>query len=75
MFLHEKLKECRESLGFSQDDVIIKLANAGCRVSRPTLTRWETGGSIPDANDLVSLGMVFNKPLKYFFAQNNKVSA
>lgn len=67
MFTYQKIRECRDELGLSQEDLMIELANRGCRVSRPTLTRWETGDSIPDANELAVIAMFFRKPVKYFF--------
>jgi DNA-binding transcriptional regulator YiaG len=68
MFLPEKIKEMRESLGMTQEELMIALANEGVRVSLPTLGKWEAGTSKPDVDDLVALRIVFNKPLKYFFA-------
>lgn len=72
MFLHESVKKCREELSMSQDQLMIELANNGSRVSRPTINRWEGGGSIPDANALAALSMIFKKPLRYFFASKVK---
>lgn len=68
MFLPEKIKQLREDKGYSQEDLMIALANEGHRVSRPTISNWETGDSTPDANDLYFLGQVFNKPVKAFFS-------
>ncbi len=68
MFLPETIKKCREELGISQEQLMIDLYNAGLKVSRPTLSNWENGESLPDVNALVSLAVVFKKPLKYFFA-------
>lgn len=72
MFSHSAVKKCREELDISVDQLMIELANEGVRVSRPTISGWENGNSIPDANALIALKNVFRKPITYFFAQNIK---
>lgn len=72
MFMPKRITECREAIGITQEELMICLSNEGLKVSRPTLSNWETGNSVPDANDLVALTRVFSKPLKYFF--DNKIN-
>ena len=68
MFSHEALKQFREELGMSQEQLMIEMANSGVKVSRPTISNWETGDSVPDANALVILSQVLRKSVKNFFA-------
>jgi transcriptional regulator with XRE-family HTH domain len=69
MFIAEKLRKCREEVGFTQTDMMFELDKRGLRISRPTLISWEMGDTTPDANELATLSMFFNKPIQYFFDQ------
>lgn len=67
MFIKEKLVTAREQAGLSRTDLMFALENLGLRVSPPTLYRWESGKSIPDANQLATLAQFFSVPVQYFF--------
>ena len=67
MFIAEKLRKCREEGNFTQTDLMFELDKIGLRISRPTLINWETGTTTPDANEVATLAMFFNKPIQYFF--------
>jgi len=67
MFIAEKLRKCREEKNLTQTDLMFELDKIGLRISRPTLINWETGVTIPDANNVAILAMFFNKPIQYFF--------
>jgi transcriptional regulator with XRE-family HTH domain len=71
MFLPSRIKECREERGLSQEDLMLQMANEGRKVSRPTISGWENGESLPNAHDLETLSFVFKKPIKYFFASQH----
>lgn len=52
--LHDKLKELRKQSGCTQDEVAVKL-----NVVRQTVSKWETGTSIPDVNSLARLAEIY----------------
>ena len=67
MFIAERLKKCRQEKKFSQTDLMFALDKVDLRICRPTLANWETGKTIPDANELAILANLFGKPIQYFF--------
>lgn len=54
------LKKIRMSQGWSQVTLAEKVG-----VSRSTIAMWETGGSQPDNNNLVTLSNILNVPIDY----------
>ena len=46
----EKLYELRKEKGYSQEEVADKL-----NVARQTISKWETGITTPDTNNLIEL--------------------
>lgn len=48
--LNENIKNLRKAKGLSQEELSVKL-----NVVRQTISKWETGASVPDAGMLVSL--------------------
>ena len=52
--LYEKLKELRAQRGYTQDEVAVKL-----NVVRQTISKWEKGLSVPDANSLSRLAELY----------------
>ena len=54
MNLAEHLKEAREKVGYSQQDVAEKL-----NVSRQAVSRWENGKTYPDIENLVILSQLY----------------
>ena len=69
MFVFEKLKKCREEMKLSQTDITFELDKIGLRIARPTFINWETGATVPDANEVAMLARFFNKPIQYFFVK------
>jgi len=53
--LKENLKNLRKKKGLSQEELSIKL-----NVVRQTISKWEQGLSVPDAEMLISLSKVFD---------------
>ncbi len=53
--LNEKMKSLREEKGLSQEELAIKL-----NVVRQTVSKWENGLSVPDAEMLVQLAAVYD---------------
>ena len=56
--LSENIKAIRKSKGLSQEELAIKL-----NVVRQTISKWEQGLSVPDADMLISLSEVFETPV------------
>lgn len=56
--LNENLKNIRKAKGLSQEELAIKL-----NVVRQTISKWEQGRSVPDAELLLSLSEVLETPV------------
>ena len=56
--LKENIKTLRKQKGLSQEELSIKL-----NVVRQTVSKWEQGLSVPDAEMLVSISEVFDTPV------------
>lgn len=56
--LNENIKAIRKSKGLSQKELAVKL-----NVVRQTISKWEQGLSVPDADMLISLSEAFETPV------------
>lgn len=56
--LNENIKAIRKSKGLSQEELAIKL-----NVVRQTISKWETGLSVPDSDMLLSISEIFETPV------------
>lgn len=56
--LNENIKAIRKSKGLSQEELAVKL-----NVVRQTISKWEQGLSVPDADMLISISEVFGTPV------------
>lgn len=56
--LKENIKTLRKAKGLSQEELAIKL-----NVVRQTISKWEQGLSVPDAEMLISLSEVLETPV------------
>ena len=56
--LNENIKAIRKSKGLSQQELAIKL-----NVVRQTVSKWETGMSVPDSDMLISISEVLETPV------------
>lgn len=56
--LKDNLKVLRKNKGLSQEELSIKL-----NVVRQTISKWEQGLSVPDAEMLISISKVFDTPV------------
>lgn len=63
--LKDNLKLVRKSKGLSQEELAIKL-----NVVRQTISKWEQGLSVPDAEMLISISEVFDTPVSTFLGEN-----
>ncbi len=56
--LSENIKTLRKSKGLSQEELAVKL-----NVVRQTVSKWEQGLSVPDADMLIAISEVFETPV------------
>lgn len=56
--LSENIKAIRKSKGLSQEELAVKL-----NVVRQTISKWEQGLSVPDADLLISIAEAFETPV------------
>ena len=56
--LNENMKVIRKSKGLSQQDLAVKL-----NVVRQTISKWEQGLSVPDADMLISISEALGTPV------------
>ena len=56
--LNENMKTIRKSKGLSQEELAVKL-----NVVRQTISKWEQGLSVPDADMLISISEVLETPV------------
>ena len=63
--LKDNIKTIRKSKGLSQEELSIKL-----NVVRQTISKWEQGLSVPDAEMLVSISDVFETPVSALLGEN-----
>ena len=56
--LKDNLKTLRKNKGLSQEELAIKL-----NVVRQTVSKWEQGLSVPDAEMLISISEIFDTPV------------
>ncbi|WP_286677287.1 LexA family transcriptional regulator [Aminobacterium sp. EBM-42] len=70
MSVEEKLKECRERKGMTQQEVAEKSG-----YSRSSIINWEKGLRTPDANVLKTLAQVFGTTVAYLMGETEEPAA
>ena len=63
--LKENIKTIRKAKGLSQEELAIKL-----NVVRQTISKWEQGLSVPDAEMLISISEVLETPVSTLLGEN-----
>ena len=63
--LKENIKSIRKSKGLSQEELAIKL-----NVVRQTISKWEQGLSVPDAEMLITISEVLETPVSTLLGEN-----
>ena len=63
--LKENIKAIRKSKGLSQEELAIKL-----NVVRQTISKWEQGLSVPDAEMLITISEVLETPASTLLGEN-----
>ncbi len=66
MNLSKKVFELRKAHGLSQEQLAEKLG-----VSRQSISKWESGESIPELERLVEMGKVFNVTTDYLLKESD----
>ena len=66
--LKDNLKTLRKSKGLSQEELSIKL-----NVVRQTVSKWESGLSVPDAEMLLTISEFFETPVNEILGENIEV--
>ena len=61
---NENLKKLRKEKGFSQEELAVKL-----NVVRQTISKWEKGLSVPDAQLLISLSEILETPVSVLLGE------
>ena len=65
--LNENIKTLRKQKGLSQEELSIKL-----NVVRQTISKWEQGLSVPDAEMLISISEIFDTPVSTLLGETIK---
>ena len=63
--LKDNLKTLRKNKGLSQEELSIKL-----HVVRQTVSKWESGLSVPDAEMLITISEIFETPVNEILGEN-----
>lgn len=63
--LNENIKAIRKAKGLSQEELAIKL-----NVVRQTISKWENGLSVPDADMLISISEIFETPVSALLGES-----
>ena len=69
MEISERLKEARQNIGMTQDQVAEKIM-----VSRVTVSHWENGKSLPDIVSLISLSDLYSISLDELVKGDSKMT-
>lgn len=60
MLLAEKITELRKKQGWSQEELANKLD-----ISRQSVSKWESGGAMPDLDKIIKLSSIFGVSTDY----------
>lgn len=63
--LKDNLKTLRKNKGLSQEELSVKL-----NVVRQTISKWESGLSVPDAEMLITISEIFETPVSEILGEN-----
>ena len=68
--IHENIKHFRKAKGLSQEELAVKL-----HVVRQTVSKWENGLSVPDADVLIRLANVLGVSISQLLGNRTKQSS
>ena len=66
----EKLQALRETRSWSQEELATQI-----NVSRQALSKWESGASVPDTENVVALSRLFGVSTDYLLLENGETTA
>ncbi len=69
MTLGEKIREARKQVGFSQEELSVKLG-----VSRQAVSKWESDKGIPDILNLKSIAQLLNVSVDYLLDDGSSIN-
>lgn len=69
MSIGEKIRECRQKAGLSQEQLAEKLC-----VSRQAVTKWESDNGMPDVSNLKSISKLFKVSIDYLLDDGGVIS-
>lgn len=70
MTFGEKLQALRKARGWSQEELATQV-----NVSRQALSKWESGASVPDTENVVALSRLFGVSTDYLLLENGETTA
>ena len=70
MTFGEKLQALRKARGWSQEELATQV-----NVSRQALSKWESGASVPDTENVVALSRLFGVSTDYLLLENGEAAA
>ena len=70
MTFGEKLQALRKARGWSQEELATQI-----NVSRQALSKWESGASVPDTENVVALSRLFGVSTDYLLLENGETAA
>lgn len=70
MTFGEKLQALRKARGWSQEELATQI-----NVSRQALSKWESGASAPDTENVVALSRLFGVSTDYLLLENGETTA
>lgn len=70
MTFGEKLQALRKGRGWSQEGLATQI-----NVSRQALSKWESGASVPDTENVVALSRLFGVSTDYLLLENGETTA
>ena len=70
MTFGEKLQALRKARGWSQEELASQI-----HVSRQALSKWESGGAVPDTENIIALSRLFSVTTDYLLLAEHETSA
>ena len=70
MTFGEKLQALRKARGWSQEELATQI-----NVSRQALSKWESGASVPDTENVIALSRLFGVSTDYLLLENGETTA
>ena len=67
MSLAEKIMNLRKKRGWSQEELASHLA-----ISRQSVSKWESGASVPDLDKILKLSEIFNVTTDYLLKETER---